>query len=463
MNGNHDLSEVTRALVLGLGRFGGGREAARYLARRGVPLRIADGATADSLAESVEALAGLDIEWRLGEQGPGVLDGVDLLVVNPAIPDAHPVLAEARRRGIRTTQEVELFLRAYPGRVVLVTGTNGKSTATTMLGRALSRAGLDALCGGNIGRSLLADEALWSPQQIAVLEISSFQLERLDPERTRVSGAVYTPVTRDHLDRHGSLEAYHQAKAVAAGVAADFVVHGADDPVAAAFPTSARQRLIHRDGPRQPGDAAWRDGDLLVLGGTADPGPLLRPAALRLLGAFQAGHAMATALAAVACGARRAEAALAIVGQEPLPYRLQLAAVRGGVRVYDNSVSTALESTVSALESLTGPIHWVGGGKSKEGPEGYVRFAAAVAGRIASAQLFGAAADAMAAELRRAGASRVGAHASLEAAMAAAAASARPGEAVLFSPGFASFDQFPNFRARAETFRTWLRGGAGAG
>lgn len=447
------------ALVLGLGRFGGGREAARFLARHGYALRVADKAPPDSIAEAIAALEGLEVDWRLGPESEALLDGVALVVVNPAIPNEHEVLVAARRRGIPCTQEVALFLESYPGRVVLVSGTNGKSSTTTLLARALRCASIDTLVGGNLGNSLLADEAQWRTDQCAVLEISSFQLERLDPARHRVCGAVMTPVTRDHLDRHGSLEAYRAAKAVAARLASEFWVYGAGDGVAAGFATNAKTTLRHRHGPAQAGDAAFLDDGWLVLGTGDDPGPLCHVDALRLLGEFHWDNAMGAALAAQALGAKRHAIGLGLAIQAPLPYRLQFAGLRGKVRVYDNAVSTAIESTESALDSLAGPVHWVGGGKSKEGDAGYARCAEALATRVASAALFGAAAARLGEELaaRRV---TVSTHEQLEAALDAALARARPGEALLFSPAFASFDQFPNFRARAQRFRAWLDAGA---
>ncbi|MFO1053106.1 MAG: UDP-N-acetylmuramoyl-L-alanine--D-glutamate ligase [Planctomycetota bacterium] len=444
-----------RVLVLGLGRFGGGREATRFLARRGFAMRVADKAAPETLRDSMEALRDLDIDWRVPSEDPAVLDGIDLCVVNPAIPDDNALLRAARERGIPCTQEIALFLENYPGRVVLVTGTNGKSTTTTLLAQALRKAGIDTLVGGNLGHSLLADEERWSPDQCAVVEISSFQLERLDPRRHDVTGAVMTPVTRDHLDRHGSLENYRAAKAVAPALATGFYVFGADDAVAESFATKASQRLRHRRGPWQSGDAAHVEDGWLILDQGADPGPLCHVDALSLIGEFHHDNAMGAALAASALGADRAAIGFALATQKPLPFRLQLAGLRDGVRIYDNAVSTAIESTESALDSLRGTVHWVGGGKSKEGDAGYARCADALCKRVASASLFGAAAPRLSEDLRARGV-RVTAHQQLEQALDAALAQARKGEALLFSPAFASFDQFTNFKARAERFHAWL-------
>ena len=450
-------AEPARALVLGLGRFGGGREAARFLARRGYVVRIADRDDDRALAESTAALRDLErVEWCLGREDDGLLDHVDLVVVNPAVPSDHPLVAGAAERGIRTTQEVDLFLEHYPGRVVLVTGTNGKSTTTALIGHALARAGRSTLVGGNLGNSLLADEPRWCPGQVAVLEISSFQLERLAPT-IRVAGSVITRVTCDHLDRHGTLASYRAAKSRAAAAANEFVVHCADDPVAESFATHAR-RLRHAASPASPDPApdAWvDDAGFLQTSWPADPGPIVHRHAIRLVGAFQSENILAASLAAAALGVARSDYGHAMAFARPLPHRLQCVAERRGVRVFDNAVSTELQSTLSAIDAIGGTVHWVGGGKSKDGD--FRSVARAVAPRVASAHLFGAAASPLGAELhRRPEGVACTEHNRLEAALDAALQSARRGDTVLFSPGFASFDQYRNFGARAAAFDAWL-------
>jgi len=243
MSGGPIPAPGTNVLVHGLGRFGGGREAVRFLARAGCRVRIADKSAGEDLQSVRTAIGDFEgLDWQLGREDEALLDGIDLFVANPAIPDHNPLLHAARARGVAITQEVDLFLAAYPGTVLAVTGTNGKSTTATLLHGALVRAGKDALLGGNIGHSLLADEANWRTDQLAVLEISSFQLERLAPEAV-VHGAVFTRVTKDHVDRHGTLAAYHAAKGRLAAAATGFVVHCAEDPVASGYATPARQRL----------------------------------------------------------------------------------------------------------------------------------------------------------------------------------------------------------------------------
>lgn len=444
----------TRVLIHGLGRFGGGREALRFLARRGCHLRVADRSAGDDLQSVRKAMADVgDADWQLGREDEELLQGVDTIVANPAVPDHHPLLAAARARGIAITQEADLFLAAYPGTVVAVTGTNGKSTTSTLLHRALVRAGHNALLGGNIGNSLLADEAQWQRDQVAVLEISSFQLERLAAVR-RVHGAVFTRVLKDHIDRHGTLTAYHAAKGRLAAIATGFVAHAADDEVAAAYATPLAPRFVYTTEPPAPHSAGVHDGFVAVRTGSAPAETIVHGEALRLLGAFQVENVLAASLAARLLGASAHAIGVAMAGAAPLPFRLQLLAVHGGVRVYDNGVSTEVESTRAALRALSGRIHWIGGGKSKDGD--FATVARGTAPHLASAHLFGAAAAPLAAAF--AGSPVVvTVNATVREAAAAAMAAAQPGDAVLFSPAFASFDQYPNFRARALDFHDWLR------
>jgi UDP-N-acetylmuramoylalanine--D-glutamate ligase len=441
-----------RVLVHGLGRFGGGREAVRFLGRRGCRVRVADKSDGVDLQAVRQALRDVpDIDWQLGREDAAVLDDIDVLVANPAVADAHPLLEAARRRGLWITQEVDLFVAAYPGTVVAVTGTNGKSTTSTLLHAALQRSGKDALLGGNIGQSLLAEEANWRAAQIAVLEISSFQLDRLHRER-RFAGAVYTRIGKDHVDRHGSLAAYHQAKARMAAAATNFLVHAADDPVAEAYASPATHRLRYANTRPAPHSTGIDDGLVLARLDAGPAQPIVHQGALRLLGAFQLENVMAAATAALQLGADAHAVGLAMAHASPLPFRLQQVAIHDGVRVFDNGVSTEVESTRSALQALTGRVHWVGGGKSKDGD--YATVAAAIAPHVASAHLFGAAAVPLGQLLT--GQLPCTVHTALADALAAAFAAARPGDAVLFSPAFASFDQYPNFRARALEFHQWL-------
>lgn len=453
---NQVLQGRKLALVHGLGRFGGGREAVRYLAQHGLAVRIADKSAGDDLQAVRDGLAGLPgLDWQLGREDEALLDGVDLFVANPGVPDQNPLLTAARARGLAITQEVDLFLAGYPGRVVAVTGTNGKSTTSTLLHKALVHSGVDALLGGNIGHSLLADEAKWRADQVAVLEISSFQLDRMAPT-ARVHGAVFTRVLKDHVDRHGTLAAYHAAKGRLGPAATRFVVHAADDAVAAAYATAAPLRLRFAAGAPAAHGAGVQDGWIALRTGDGPAERIVHEDALQLLGAFQVENVMAASLAARMVGGTPQGIGIAMATAKPLPFRLQLLATKDGVRIYDNGVSTEVESTRSALQALRGRVHWIGGGKSKDGD--YRAVADAVVPHVASAHLFGAAAQPLAAAI--AGRVPTTTAERVPQAFAQALAAAAPGDAVLWSPGFASFDQYPNFRARALEFHALVAGRA---
>src|SRR5690606_8479438 len=231
----------------------------------------------------------------------------------------------------------------------------------------------------------------------------------------------------------------------------------ADDPVAATFASPARERIAFACRAPGPGEVGIEDGVVVSrLPGAEGPG--LAASALRLLGAFNLENAMAAFAAAVRLGAARHAAAFGIATAPPLPHRLQhVARLPEGIDVFDDAVSTDADSTAAALRTLAGSVrgtvHWVGGGKSKDGD--FARAAATLRPHVRAAHLFGAAARPLAAALG--GGVEVSLAEGLTDALDAARRTARPGDAILFSPGFASFDQYPNFRARAEHFHAWLR------
>ncbi len=442
-------------LLLGLGRFGGGVAAARYLLEEGAHVRIGDRCGPASLRASMQRLQEHSrVEWCLGREDRGLLRDVDLVVANPAVPADNPLLLASQEDGVEVTQEVNLFLETYPGMVVLVTGTNGKSTTATLLASALRQDGLSVLLGGNIGNSLLEDRGHWRAEQVAVLEISSFQLERIRPDQHRVLGTVLTRVTEDHLDRHGSVAAYRAAKARAAAAADGFLVHHAGDEAFAAVANERARRVTYTPGTPTRQQLGVHNGWLWAQL-DHDRGPILHPDALLLEGGFQTENALAAAAAACLLGVPRHAVAMGLCQVRPLPHRLQQIQQLGGVRIYDNGVSTQVESTLAALNSIPGRVHWVGGGKSKGGD--VHRFVPALGTVVASAHLFGSVAAELGPALRKGVPTTV--HEHLEGALDAALEGARAGEAILFSPAFSSFDQFVNYEVRARRFHAWVRGG----
>jgi UDP-N-acetylmuramoylalanine--D-glutamate ligase len=429
-------------LVLGLRRTG--QAVAATLAARGVRVRAADGRTADALGLGAVPAG---VELRLGEDGPGLLAGVDLVVPSPGVPRDAPVLAAAIRRGIPVRSEIEVAFRLLSCPVVAITGTNGKSTTTTLAGLALERAGLRTFTGGNLGTPLIA--AVGLEPEIAVAEVSSFQLEWVERFRPRV-GCLLN-LTPDHLDRHGSLAEYREAKArlFAAQEARDFAVANRDDPEAWSAVAGVRSRLVSFGAAPVACGAFAGEGfaALRLPDAPEERYPLGRT---RLAGRHNVENILAAITVARLAGAPAEAVQAAIDGMEPLPHRLTLVAERAGVAWYDDSKATNVGAAAKSLESFTGPVVLLAGGLDKGA--GYEPLAASAAGKVRLALVFGAARERIEGALV-AGGIPVERVRTLEEAVGRAAAVASPGDTVLLAPACASFDMFADYAARGRAFR----------
>ncbi len=436
-----------RIVVVGLGRSG--VAAALLCAARGAHVVANDQRDEAALgAEVVETLRAAGCRLALGGHDPAVFAGVDRIVISPGVPPL-PALEEAAARGVSVASEIELaswFLDA--GLVVGITGTNGKSTVTTLVGEMVARAGRPTFVGGNLGTPLVdvvgTDAA--SPRGAVVAELSSYQLERV--ERFRAHIAVLLNVTADHLDRHGTLAAYAAAKArIFHGQrAGDHAVVPAGDALLAAL-AQAGAGTVHTFG--------GADGDVRVVDDAiVDPASGLRVpvAELRIRGAHNVANACAAALAARLAGVAAADIAHVLRTFAGLPHRMVLVREREGVAYYDDSKATNVGAAVAALEGLRG-VHarvvLVAGGVDKGGS--YAPLAAALAERSGAAVLIGLAAPLLAEALAAAGVPSEPAE-TLDAAVFRASLLARPGDAVLLAPACASFDMFGSYAHRGDEF-----------
>jgi UDP-N-acetylmuramoylalanine--D-glutamate ligase len=440
---------------MGLGLFGGGVSVARYLVRRGARVVVTDLRDRETLRESVEALSDLPVALHLGGHAESDFEGADVVVANPAVRPDSPYLERARRGGARVTSEFEIAILSCPAPIVAVTGTNGKSTTTSLAGEMLRRAGFRTWVGGNIGRSLLDVLEEIRLEDRVVLEVSSYQLETLEAPEGFPRVAVVTNLTQDHLDRHRTMEAYGAAKAriLLRQGPGDAAVLNAEDPIVWEWRGRARGRVLGF-GPIGRGEAgvaverdrlAWRDGNREVL--------LARTDEVRLREPFNLSNAAAAAAAALDLGASPEAVASAMREFEPLPHRLQLLGVWEGIRIVDNAVSTVPESTVSAIRALDPPILLVAGGRSKAlSLDPLVD--AIVEGGVRAVFAYGESAETLARALRdRRGAAAVSTFGPLADAVRAALKAARRGDALLYSPAFSSFDAYRNFLERGAEFR----------
>ncbi len=433
-----------QSVIVGLGRTG--VSAARHLAARGHRLVVTDSrADPPGLAELRRLVP--DAATALGGFDPAVLDGADQIVVSPGVSLAEPFLQQAAARGLDLVGDIELFAREAGGRVIGITGTNGKSTVTTLVGEFAKAAGIEVRVGGNLGVPAL-DLLEGPPAAMYVLELSSYQLETTHSLQLE-AGAVLN-VTPDHFDRYPDLAAYAAAKARIFERCATAVIN-LDDEIVVRMPRPGQRRVgfsLRRD------DAEFRllarDGqDWLAAGGEA----LMPLAALRLPGRHNAANALAALAIGSVAGIPQA-AMTGVLGRfDGLPHRSQRVADRRGVAWIDDSKGTNVGATQAAIAGLDGPLVLIAGGDGKG--QDFTPLAAAAAGKLRHAVLIGRDAGQVAAAL--AGSCPVTHAGTMQDAVALAAALARPGDTVLLSPACASFDMFRDYAHRGDAFAAAVR------
>ncbi len=445
-----------RVIVLGLGRFGGGLGAVRWLRRQGAEVLVTDLADRAVLGDAAEQAEQAGATLVLGGHDGVDVAGADLLLVNPAVPLNAPLVRQAEAAGVPLGSEIALVMERWRGPTVGVTGSNGKSTTASLTCAVLNAAGRRAELGGNIGGSLL--DVIDEPDvrdRVAVLELSSFMLELLARRGLGPDVAIITNITPNHLDRHGTFAAYRDAKAAVLTRARRAVLFGDDPAVRDAARSFDGEKLWYG---RRGDMVVERNGDLVDRRGLR----VIASERIPMLGRMNRLDLAAAVLAsaAVLCDEVRATRALATALSRwgPPPHRLALVGTWNGVRWIDDSVSTTPESTEASLDAVDGPCVLIAGGHDKGLDPSRLL---AGAGRHARVVLtVGEEGPALASALLAQGlaAEHVG---SLDRAVRRAAALARPGEAVLLSPGYSSHDQYRDFSARGRHFASLARRLAG--
>lgn len=437
-----------RVLVIGARRTG--VAVARFLAKHGARVFLLD-QSRNGFDEERKALAGLPVEWLLGDENPALLEGIELVVPSPGVPPSSPLLRTARSRGIPVLSEVELASRFLGLPVYGITGTNGKSTTTELVGAMLRAADRRPFVGGNLGTPLI--EAVSERYDAAVVELSSFQLEWTEQFRPQIG--VFLNLSPDHLERYGSLDEYGEAKArlFAQQGPEDWAVISRED----AWVWNLRERLpgrvisfgFHRV---ELGAFAEEGGFRIRLGGRSDAPEgdcrfsLTRT---RLRGVHNLENLMAAATVALLAEVPPEAIQQAIDRFAGLPHRLELVREKDGIVFVDDSKGTNVGAVVRSLESLPGPVVLLAGGVDKGAS--YEPLRSLVRSRVKRLVVFGEARDRMAHELGDA--SETVAVDSFADAVGCAVEAARPGDTVLLSPACASFDMFRDYAERGERYR----------
>ncbi len=429
-----------------------------------VGLARSGAAIASVLAERGETVIGVDsgspeeaaglgqagVEVSLGVEGTRQLDPARTVVKSPGVPQDAPVIAAARERGIAVTGELELAWRLIPNAFCAVTGTNGKTTTTELVGHLHRTAGRPVAVAGNVGTPLASLVGAIDPDATVVCEASSFQLE--DTNYFGPECAVFINLAPDHLDRHGTLENYLEAKLriFANQGNDDAAVYNGDTPELRGRDLGGCARRI-RFCPVE-GESADPDCELSMRDGVifAADEPLLRADELQLLGAHNVENAMAAAAAALASGLPRDAVAEGLRTFKGVPHRLEPVRELDGALYVNDSKATNVASAVAGIRAFHGGVRLIAGGRPKQ--ESFAPLAEAVRERCVGVYLIGEGAERMAAELAPAGV-EIFELGTLERAVEAAGAVAKPGEIVLLSPAAASFDAFKDFEARGDRFR----------
>jgi UDP-N-acetylmuramoylalanine--D-glutamate ligase len=432
------------AVIVGLGRTG--ISCARYLHAQGWRLAVTDTRAAPPQLEQLRALDP-HIVLSLGGLDTRLLSDALCVVASPGVSLADPFFVAARRLGLEIVGDVELFARATHAPVVGITGTNGKSTVTTLVGRMAARAGLRVRVGGNLGEPAL--ELLAADTELYVLELSSYQLETTSSLHCRA--ATVLNVSPDHLDRYADLAAYAAAKA-RIFARCDTAVINLDDPLVIAMPRAARRTLSFSLRAAIGADyaVAREDGQWFL---TRRAEPLLPLAAMKIKGL----HNAANALAALALGEALALPLPVMLeelrGFAGLPHRSQWVAEVDGVSYVDDSKGTNVGATLAAVAGMEGPLVMILGGEGKS--QDFGPLAGAFRGKVRHAVLIGR--DAAQLERALAGVCPLSRTTTLPAAVAAAAAAAQPGDTVLLSPACASLDMFRDYAHRGQVFAEAVR------
>jgi len=445
-----------RVLILGAARQG--LALARWLARHGARVTLSDARTEAQMASARESLADLPITWALGGHPLELLNNCDLLCLSGGVPLTLPIVAEALHRGIPLSNDTQVFMEIVLCRTIGITGSAGKTTTTTLVGRMAKEAyGDAAYIGGNIGDPLINYVDEMKPTDLAILELSSFQLEQMTISPN--VGAVLN-VTPNHLDRHGTMEAYTAAKARLLDFqsAKDVAVLGRDDPGAWNLRERVKGKLLTfslHDLDESLSGAYFHDGLLALRDGNAYVPLLLREKVL-LRGDHNVSNVLAAFTIAHAAGLPLDAMLAAVEDFHGVPHRLELVRDLHGVRWYNDSIATAPERTMAAVRAFEEPIVLLLGGRDKDLP--WDDLAALIHQRVDHVVLFGEAAEKIEKVVTGSGSRprTLTRCETLEQAVLNAAEVAEAGDVVLLSPGGTSYDAFKDFAERGERFREWV-------
>jgi len=441
-------------LVVGLARSGAA--AAEFLAAHGARVTVND-AKPESELKDATALRAKGIKVVAGLHPDELFEKSNLVVVSPGVPLALEPFQKARAAGVPVIGEVELAARFLRGRLIGITGSNGKTTTTTLTHQLLKRAGLPAQVGGNIGTPLISLVETSRDDGFTVIELSSFQLEAVDQLHLFVS--VIINITPDHLDRYDSMEAYVTAKAnvFRNQTANDFAVLNADDERVSKMDSLTEAEVIRFSRKRELDEGIFLRGAEIVHRQAGKDRVLITRDEIILRGDHNLENVMSALAAGIACGASPDSMRAGVSDFKGVEHRLEFVAEINGVKFYNDSKATNVDAAIKCIEAFDGGVNVILGGKDKGGD--YAPLAPLVSARCSNVVLIGAAADKIAAALENTRPMRRAS--TMQEAVEIGLRLSRPGEIVLLAPACASFDMFENYEHRGRVFKEAVRRLAG--
>jgi UDP-N-acetylmuramoylalanine--D-glutamate ligase len=438
-----------RVLVVGLGKSG--LSAAMFLRAQGARVTVSDTRSAVALAHEIPALLEAGIMVESGGHGLLTFRRQDLIVVSPGVPMDTPEVQQTKSFGMPVIGEVELASRFLQGQIVAITGSNGKTTTTSLLGKIFSDAGLPTLVGGNIGLPVIDLVEKSTPETTSVLEVSSFQLETIEDFHPHI--AVVLNITPDHLDRHGSFENYAAAKTriTERQGAEDFLVLNAEDKATQMVAAKTKAQIFWFSGRRPIKQGAFVHGESIVFVARerAKAEPVMPVGEIHLRGLHNVENVLAAVCAARLAGISAEVIRRTVSGFRAVEHRLELVKSLHGVEFYNDSKATNVDAAMKAVASFGGGIHLILGGKDKDSD--YGAMSELLKERVKAVYTIGTAAEKIERQLH--GVVKMVQAGTMQTAVQQAAKAAVAGDVVLLSPACSSFDQFENYEHRGRVFR----------
>ena len=440
-----------RVLVLGMARSG--IAVAKLLCRFGAVPMLNDRKTEDRLDGEIASLHDLPCEWHLGEDPTALLDRCDTLLISPGVPIDSPIVLAAKDKGKPVTGELEVASQLADGLLVALTGTNGKTTTVSLLGEIFRAAGKIAYVAGNIGYPLSAAAMLSRSEDVLVAEVSSFQLETTDTFHPRVAAVLN--VTEDHLNRHYTMENYTAVKRhiFDRQCSADTAVLNYDDPACRAMADGLKGRVAWFSRTQEVEQGAFVKEGRITLRWKGEEKPVCGVDEVYIPGPHNTENALAAAMMAYACGVPAAVIRYALRTFKGVEHRIEFVRELDGVKWYNDSKGTNVDSTIKAVQTMRAPTVLILGGSDKHVPFDALAREIIVSGQIARVVLCGATAPQIEKALLDAGYTAIDHVDTYPEMVKLCRKLAQSGGNVLLSPACASFDQFTDYEQRGRVFK----------